>query len=531
MRSFVLMAVTLAVCGATAAFAQDAIPIVDQLTLPRGEGKSFPVKIAAVPADKRAVLTLLARVEFEKVAGYNNALRVTVNGTALLAGQLINKPARVKARSGDVYSLAGGEWFAVYYSPDFTSPDTDSHYGLTGDIRPCVFEFDITPFVKAGDNEIKLESASGGITNALVIGDAKIGWRDPAQAKQPRRPAPTGDLSVYAPRTGTETAFDLSEPAPGEIDVALGGESFSVRSQFSTPDGKWTAAASDFFDYRRELKRTPDALIIRDIFTNRTDRPLGIMQRHTCALGPSLKRAWLAGLEQPDLAGVMDQPANPTSYAATEKHGIGLLALSDAFHIHVRNAVDNGTVSLSDNFLTIGPKATHTAEWAIVPTDAPDYWTFLNAARRLVDANFTIEGGFAFLRGGPPLDVWTDQQVGDFIRFKDVLYTCASIDYPRYEGRYSHGVSFQRIEHDSYIRTGAQRRSWSARENWPQGSRLAERRPDSSGFRASGVSVDRKRHVLCDLGLDRRFARQHFDKAELLQKGPRLRPSGRGASP
>ena len=42
--------------------------------------------------------------------------------------------------------------------------------------------------------------------------------------------------------------------------------------------------------------------------------------------------------------------------------------------------------------------ATYTAEWAIVPCEAPDYWRFINTCRRLVGANFTIPGAFAFLR-------------------------------------------------------------------------------------------------------------------------------------
>ena len=38
----------------------------------------------------------------------------------------------------------------------------------------------------------------------------------------------------------------------------------------------------------------------------------------------------------------------------------------------------------------IAPRATYTAEWAIVPTATPDYWAFLNAVRRLIDAGVDL---------------------------------------------------------------------------------------------------------------------------------------------
>lgn len=430
--------------------AQDSISVVDQLTLAHGQSKTFSIHIPQTPEGKHAVLSLLARVEFEKVAGYNNAMRVVVNGHALTGAQLINKPARVKARSGDVYSMAAGEWFSVYYSPDFTSPDTDPHYGLAADIRPCVFDLDVTEFIKPGANEIVFERASGSVTNPLVIGDAQITWRDAQSAKPPRKPAPAGPLPRYEPQALNVTAYEMQE-SQGMIAVTVGNETFSVKSQFSVPGGQWVNGANDSFDYKRDIERKAEAIIVRETFVNRGDKPLGIMQRHTCALGPSLKRVWLAGLEQPDLAGTMNQPANPTTYAATAEHGIGLFPLSDAFRIHTANTVDSGTISLADNSFVIGPHTAHMAEWAIVPTATPEYWVFLNAVRRLIDANFTVEGGFAFLRNGPPVNAWGDQQIADFLKFKDVKYACASNDYPRYEGHYTHGTAFQRVDHASYI--------------------------------------------------------------------------------
>ncbi|MCC6696213.1 MAG: hypothetical protein IT365_11340, partial [Candidatus Hydrogenedentes bacterium] len=117
-----------------------------------------------------------------------------------------------------------------------------------------------------------------------------------------------------------------------------------------------------------------------------------------------------------------------------------------------------GAAGMGDNNLVLPPGAAYTAEWAIIPTDAPDYWQFINAARRVVDANFLIDGGFAFFRAGPLTDAWSDEQTVDFLRFKDVLYACASIDYPMYKGRYPHGTAFQVITHDNFRNAFERRR-------------------------------------------------------------------------
>jgi len=135
---------------------------------------------------------------------------------------------------------------------------------------------------------------------------------------------------------------------------------------------------------------------------------------------------------------------------------LGLIAISDAFRIHVRNYALEGCLGLADSNLVLPPKATHTLRWAIIPTPTADYWRFLNAARRLVKANFTIPGAFAFLRVSNLTKVWSDEQTRDFIQRKDAMYACASLG--RYKGRYAHGTAFQRVPHEPYIEAFARRR-------------------------------------------------------------------------
>ena len=125
--------------------------------------------------------------------------------------------------------------------------------------------------------------------------------------------------------------------------------------------------------------------------------------------------------------------------------------------IHATNYALDGALGLADNHLALRPGSTYTVEWAIVPTDRPDYWRFINAVRRLVDANFTIDGGFCFFRAHPTLtEPWTDEQTRNFIQFKDTKYVCASIY--SYKGRYTHGTAFQQADHSRYVRAFERRR-------------------------------------------------------------------------
>jgi hypothetical protein len=176
------------------------------------------------------------------------------------------------------------------------------------------------------------------------------------------------------------------------------------------------------------------------------------MQRHEVALSSPLKKIWLAGLSPAGLIGTSSAPENPTTFGVTEKTGLGLLPLNDEFQIHVSNYAADGALGFADNQFVLQPGKSYTAEWAIVPVPRPDHFDFINATRRLLDANFTIPYCFAFLRGGPLTEKWSDEQFARFIKLKSANLLCDSIMYPTYKGHYTHGMSFQLVSHDSYKR-------------------------------------------------------------------------------
>jgi hypothetical protein len=435
----------------------DAPPLAQIFTeeqIPPGEKQSFTFEIPPCPEGLRAVLSLRARQDSKQVAGHAPVLRVRVNDVPAGGERMRNRPQRLKARGGDLYSMAAGERLAVYYSPDFTSPDTHPHYGPADPIQVCLIELDVTDMVKAGANTVELEQTEPSIAHTLILADGQVRFMLPPPPPRKKSGPPEGPLPRIAPALAPGVSFEAKPVNDNTIEVRVGDEAFLVESRFSTPAPGWVTGDNVWFKRERRLETTVEAVIVRDTFTNLTEEPLALMRRNEITLGERMEKLWLGGLERADKTGHSTSPANPTTFAATNAAGIGLLPLDDIARVHVVNQGDAGLVSLADNNLVLRPGATYTAEWAIIPAGKPDYWTFINASRRLYDANFTIEGAFVFLRAGHLTDVWTDAEIADFLRFKSAYYVCSSIGYYK-DGRYAHGTSFQEVAHDNYINSFA----------------------------------------------------------------------------
>jgi hypothetical protein len=133
-------------CGSAGAAAtvQADVAIFSEVKLEPGEEETFRFVAPEVPEGRDAVLTLSARLDTPKVAGHTSALRLVLNGTPVGGDRLLNRPLRVQARGGQVYSMAAGDSLTTYYSPDFESPDDHPHYGLTGGVKACRFKLRVS---------------------------------------------------------------------------------------------------------------------------------------------------------------------------------------------------------------------------------------------------------------------------------------------------------------------------------------------------------------------------------------------------
>lgn len=434
-----------------------ALPIVrgalvfDQVELKPKAKQTFKFSVTQPPAGKEAVLALKARLDTPKVAGYTQALRLTLNGTPLDGKRLLNKPLETKGRDGRVHRLVAVDRFTTYYAPDYTSADT-SQYAIVG-VKTGEFELRVTDLLRDGENQLVVENACApNVSRSLIAANGSVRFGAPPPPPKPKAGPPTGALPVCAPVKEPKTAYAVRELPGAKLTVEVVGEQFNLESRFSTPAGKWERGSNPFFEHSRRVERQAEAIVVRDTFKNLTDENLPLKQRHEAALSSPLKQIWLAGLSPSGLVGTSSAPENPTIFGVNGKAGLGLLPLNDEFQVHVSNYASDGLLGLADNQFVLPPGKTYTAEWAVVPVARPDNFDFINATRRLLDANFTLPYCFAFLRGGPLTEKWSDEQFARFIRLKSATLLCDSIMYPTYQGHYTHGIAFQLVSHDSYKR-------------------------------------------------------------------------------
>lgn len=421
-------------------------PVFDALEIAQGQESALTFDAPAVPEGRQAVLRLMARLEFDQVAGYTQALRLVLNGQALSGDRLLNKGLREKSRGGAVYSMYAGDRLSTYYSPDYAAPDTDNHYGLLDGVIPCLFELDVTDIIQTGANTLSVQHrADDQIQNALHAGEATLEFRVPPPPELAKAGPPTGPIPTIAPRPDLRADYTVEMLPGAKIALHFCGTDIVVESKFSTPAPGWVQGSNDYFRHSRRIETRGEGVAVYDTFTNLTGENLGIMHRHQARLGGALKKLWVTGLEQPGAEGRASLPANCTTFGAADTWGLGLIASDDVFRVHSNNYGVEGAIGLADNNLVLPPGETYTAEWIIVPVEAPDYFRFINTARRFMGANFLIDGGFAFLRAGHLTDAWSDEQIRQFLRYKDPEYVCASIQSD-YKGRYSHGTAFQQVD-------------------------------------------------------------------------------------
>jgi hypothetical protein len=434
------------------------VEIFKTMELKPGEKKEVGFKGMAPPKERELVLALKARLDHPKVAGYTHSLHLTLNGTPLDVKRLLNRKAQEPRVDGRSMSASVGESFNTPYAPDFDSPDKSQSYALRDGGKLCQFDLRVTDALREGDNILVVENrVQPEIKRTLVVGEVRLEARAPVKPKV-RRPAPTGPIPVVAPATSFKVNYTLTQNADGTMDLVVAGEKFRVESEFSTPEPAWVKGANRYFDFKREVEQRDEAILVRDRFTNLTEENLPLMQRHRVIAAGTFKKVWLAGLSPSSLNSTSADAANPTTYGITEKAGVGVMAWEDVLQVHVTNFSTENSVGLADNQFVLKPRAQHTSEWVILPTEVPDYYAFLNGARRFRDVNFTLDGSFAFLSIGPNriTDKWSDQQFLDFIHFKCAKFVCDGYLFPSYKGRFPHGTAFQFVDW-SYFRKQLER--------------------------------------------------------------------------
>ena len=304
--------------------------------------------------------------------------------------------------------------------------DTDS----TEPAQDTMITYLTSPWRCARDRMTRCALASPDSLAPAASGQIKPGTIKPTSKSGPT----AGPLPVIEPRSKFSVGYSVRLKPNGDIGIVRGRERFLLESKFSTPEPSWRKGSNRYFKFNRRIEKQPEAIIVRDTFVNLTDENLPIMQRHILRVS-GLKRVWLSGFLTTSGRYIGSDPENPTTFGATVKSGIGLLPLDDVFLVHSGSFVDGERLGLADNNFVLKPKSRHTSEWAIVMADQPDYFALVNAARRLRNVNFRIDGSWAFLGFTPDWSgKMSDQQVADFIRFKSAKSLTNTGIWPPYKG-------------------------------------------------------------------------------------------------
>lgn len=455
---------SLIVLIAAAAFPGDdaaSIAIFEGFQLQPREARSFAFSAPEIPDGKDAVIVFNARLEFDKPAGFNPCMQVTINGAPLEARRLLNKRYAEERVDGSTQSMGAGELLTVPYAPDFESTDSHANYAFKS-AKAAEFAIRVTDLLNRAANTIEFSNKIGsGLTNALVVGEGRLELRAAASAAG-LAPAPEGELPLFVPKRAFDVNYSLARSGDWGLELTIAGQEFLVETEISTPLGEWVKSSNDLFTLTHQIEAREESIVVRDTLFNQTDRMLPLMQRRTIKMKPD--KVWLAGLSPDSRIGRAAEPANPTVFAAVNGVGIGMLPLDDVSRVHVANFSDGESIGFSDESFVLQPGRSITVEWALVPNETGDYFDFINAVRRLLDVNFKIEGSFAFLRIDPRnVGTWSDEKIEEFVANKNAKYLCVTIAQPLYESpsgaHYPHGTAFQTLDLSGWKTEVARRRS------------------------------------------------------------------------
>ena len=396
-----------------------AIPVPGLYRIPKQAKQTVGFTVGAIGPASQPFLFFRARLEADSVAGYGGQLMIDLNGRRIGGKQLSNRgmTATMKDNRELIVATSNGR-ITLPSAPDFTSTDKNRHgYALRGGVKASEYEFFVGDLLNEGENTIVFANVSGHpLHGAASVGDIELRTRPRTPGSKFRRGAPAGDLPVYEPQMSFPKTYSRLSHGNGKISLAVGKDTYSLRSRFSTPDGQWQTGSNKFFSRKREVIERNEWIEVRDTFRNLTGDNLPLMQQYDCVFEDEARGVWLSGIEKPFKTGRHARSENASVFVTASDSGLGLVPLNDEFMVHAEQSAKDGKyVRIADPCFVLKKGGEYTAEWAIVPVREADYYTFVNAARRMLDANFQLKWMFAFMYLPHPVYEWSDRTFKEFI--------------------------------------------------------------------------------------------------------------------
>ncbi len=406
------------------------------------------------PDDCRSIrLRISVRMDFPQPAGSTNVLRMQLNGKPIAGSvdrshcRLLNKPMLARNAQGTEMSWGDGDSWRASYAPDFKVLESEkagsSYFPGVSAYRLVL---DVTDLVaRGGENTLRLEHRGEAMrlrryfprskaSLDLVFDQMEVEFssQPPMGGAPPPEETFRADRLMVQPPATLEVSKAVTLAPGGGLRIDLPGLPLQVVSRFSFEGGgfnvlsadgppagqpQWkvtTARSGDEYridatarDYRleRRIRLAGDHLEVADRLTNLTGADIGLAFDNRI-VGPSgrLPIAWLGGNPDPTV-NAMDRAENTSAFVAGRQSGCGLLAIDDVYRIQAALYYDQGAGARSNTF-ALGPRATYTLRWNLYPVLRADYYDFINLARRDLDVNFTIPGGFQFGLGAATDDAY-----------------------------------------------------------------------------------------------------------------------------
>lgn len=430
----------------------------DEVKLDAAQAKSFTFR---VPSEwQNCFLKVDARMEYpsKQRIGSHYAFHAAFNGHNLDSRRLVNYPNPLYFRtvSGNglyIYSKPH-EMYRTFYSPDFkkypvgsqlNNPDFAPEY-------PYTYAFDVSDLVKKDDeNTVSFKNKVRHFQFPIFCQDIEL---LPDYRKIPDYSgADTSRIKGYVvPKKNYMVAYKLETGRNGGMRLTVNGDIYELDSAFSYPEGElncfaerpgkseWKVdilenniqnvvlkGAGKYYSVIRTVRLLPDRLSVSDEIMNLTGTDLGIICKRNIN-GREIKEVRLAGYVLPVLTGNFGEQVrageNPTIYVQQNNSGVGFFAMDDVFRANVSmDAEKGGPYVLQNRKLVLAPGKSYTAVFDVYPTATPDYFAFVNSARRALEVNFKIDGNLTFAHSFEDETAKLPQKkFRDLVRFNNPTY-------------------------------------------------------------------------------------------------------------
>ena len=425
---------------AVSAHAQVTPLIEAETTLDYGTTQEWQFTPAAACNSIR--LSISARMDFPRATGSTYVLGLFVNDRPVdpninrRQNRLLNKPLVFTMASGMTLGWHRDGLWRIVYSPDFQTVQSPAAGGMQiPDVDPYELMLDITDFITRGEvNTLRIEHRGDAINlrNAFegepslhfAIRRLQVECSDAApRTGGTALPATTADTLMVDPPQAADVPAACSIGPHGLLTMKLPGGDIDLSTRLSYPGGGVNVVGAPADErtepgfsvdveqadgvaritatgkaYRlvRAVRLLADHVEISDTFTNLRDEVTGIKYDNRLQAAPGAVVDAFIGGDRDCGRAEMHGMENTSLYLALEEAGCGMVALDDVYrhHAYIYYSDDGGGIR-SDHF-GLAPAGSYTFEFNVYPTRRPSYFDMINLARRDMDVNFTIPGGFAF---------------------------------------------------------------------------------------------------------------------------------------